>query len=90
MYCKKEHFIGASFWNFAFFLYRVAKVVTPKKAKLAQAEQELKVAMASLQKKQAALKEVQDKLFKLQETLEANKHKKVDLENQVMPDIHDR
>ncbi|KAA0715776.1 Dynein heavy chain 7, axonemal [Triplophysa tibetana] len=62
---------------------KVAKVVTPKKAKLAQAEQELKVAMASLQKKQAALKEVQDKLFKLQETLEANKNKKVDLENQV-------
>lgn len=65
------------------FLYRVAKVVTPKKAKLAQAEQELKVAMTSLHKKQAALKEVQDKLFKLQETLEANKNKKVDLENQV-------
>nr|XP_055071765.1 dynein axonemal heavy chain 7 [Misgurnus anguillicaudatus] len=62
---------------------KVAKVVTPKKEKLALAEQELKVAMAGLQKKQAALKEVQDKLFKLQETLEANKNKKVDLENQV-------
>ncbi|XP_070694441.1 dynein axonemal heavy chain 7 [Pempheris klunzingeri] len=62
---------------------KVAKVVAPKKEKLAQAEGELGVAMESLQKKQAALKEVQDKLAKLQETLEANKNKKADLENQV-------
>uniref|UniRef100_A0A8C1EJH5 Dynein axonemal heavy chain 7 n=1 Tax=Cyprinus carpio carpio TaxID=630221 RepID=A0A8C1EJH5_CYPCA len=61
----------------------VAKVVAPKKEKLALAEEKLKVAMESLQKKQAALKEVQDKLAKLQETLEANKNKKADLENQV-------
>uniref|UniRef100_A0A671S7I2 AAA+ ATPase domain-containing protein n=1 Tax=Sinocyclocheilus anshuiensis TaxID=1608454 RepID=A0A671S7I2_9TELE len=62
---------------------KVAKVVAPKKEKLALAEEKLKVAMESLQKKQAALKEVQDKLAKLQETLEANKNKKADLENQV-------
>ncbi|KAM8856216.1 dynein axonemal heavy chain 7 [Spinachia spinachia] len=62
---------------------KVAKVVAPKKEKLAQAQGELKVAMGSLQKKQAALKEVQDKLAKLQDTLEANKHKKADLESQV-------
>ncbi|XP_031730848.1 dynein heavy chain 7, axonemal isoform X1 [Anarrhichthys ocellatus] len=62
---------------------KVAKVVAPKKEKLAQAEGELKVAMGSLQKKQAALKEVQDKLAKLQDTLEDNKDKKADLENQV-------
>ncbi|TMS06223.1 Dynein heavy chain 7, axonemal, partial [Larimichthys crocea] len=62
---------------------KVAKVVAPKKEKLAQAEGELMVAMQSLQKKQAALKEVQDKLAKLQETLDANKTKKADLENQV-------
>ncbi|XP_058247474.1 dynein axonemal heavy chain 7 [Hemibagrus wyckioides] len=62
---------------------KVAKVVAPKKEKLAQAEAKLKVAMESLQKKQAALKEVQDKLAKLQVTLEANKNKKADLENQV-------
>ncbi|XP_026865841.2 dynein heavy chain 7, axonemal [Electrophorus electricus] len=62
---------------------KVAKVVAPKKEKLAQAESELKVAMDGLRKKQAALKEVQDKLAKLQETLEANKNKKADLENQV-------
>ncbi|KAI5107507.1 dynein heavy chain 7, axonemal isoform X1 [Silurus meridionalis] len=62
---------------------KVAKVVAPKKEKLAQAEAKLKVATESLQKKQGALKEVQDKLAKLQETLEANKNKKADLENQV-------
>uniref|UniRef100_UPI003AAEEA19 dynein axonemal heavy chain 7 n=1 Tax=Centroberyx gerrardi TaxID=166262 RepID=UPI003AAEEA19 len=62
---------------------KVAKVVAPKKEKLAQAEGELKIAMESLRKKQAALKEVQDKLAKLQETLDANKNKKADLENQV-------
>ncbi|KAM7380824.1 hypothetical protein PAMP_004096 [Pampus punctatissimus] len=62
---------------------KVAKVVAPKKEKLAQAEGELKVAMESLHKKQAALKAVQDKLAKLQETLEANKNKKADLESQV-------
>lgn len=63
--------------------FRVAKTVAPKKEKLAQAEGELLVAMTGLQKKQAALKEVQDKLAKLQETFEANKNKKVELENQV-------
>nr|XP_029135329.1 dynein heavy chain 7, axonemal [Labrus bergylta] len=62
---------------------KVAKVVAPKKEKLAQAEGKLKVAMESLHKKQAALKEVQDKLAKLQETLDANKSKKAELENQV-------
>ncbi|XP_028992896.1 dynein axonemal heavy chain 7 [Betta splendens] len=62
---------------------KVAKVVAPKREKLAQAEGELRVAMQSLHKKQAALKEVQDKLAKLQETLEANKNKKADLETQV-------
>uniref|UniRef100_A0A8C4EKJ1 Dynein, axonemal, heavy chain 7 n=1 Tax=Dicentrarchus labrax TaxID=13489 RepID=A0A8C4EKJ1_DICLA len=62
---------------------KVAKVVAPKKEKLAQAEGELSVAMESLQKKQAALKEVQDKLAKLQETFDVNKNKKAELENQV-------
>ena len=39
--------------------------------------------MTSLRKKQAALKEVQDKLQVLQDKLEFNKQKKADLENQV-------
>lgn len=63
--------------------FRVAKVVAPKKEKLAQAEGKLQVAMEGLRKKQAALKEVQDKLAKLQETFDANKKKKVSLENEV-------
>ncbi|XP_066544073.1 dynein axonemal heavy chain 7 isoform X2 [Amia ocellicauda] len=75
---------GLCKWVIAMDSYdKVAKVVAPKKEKLAQAEGELKVAMEGLRKKQAALKEVQDKLAKLQKTLEANKMKKADLENQV-------
>ncbi|KAB1278490.1 POU domain; class 5; transcription factor 1 [Camelus dromedarius] len=61
----------------------VAKIVAPKKIKLAAAEGELKIAMDGLRKKQSALREVQDKLDKLQDTLELNKQKKADLENQV-------
>ncbi|KAM4561096.1 dynein axonemal heavy chain 7 [Fundulus diaphanus] len=62
---------------------KVAKVVAPKKAKLKEAEGELKVAMDALHIKQAALKEVQDKLAKLIETSEAHKNKKADLVDQV-------
>ncbi|XP_049583590.1 dynein axonemal heavy chain 7 [Syngnathus scovelli] len=61
----------------------VAKVVAPKKLKLAQAEAELEVAMAALQKKQAALREVQDQVFNLSQILDANKKKKIELEDQV-------
>jgi dynein heavy chain len=39
--------------------------------------------MASLEKKRASLREVQEKLSKLQDTLAHNKKKKADLENQV-------
>ena len=63
--------------------YRVAKVVAPKKIALKKAESELATAMASLEKKRASLREVQEKLNKLTEKLEFNKQKKVDLENQV-------
>ena len=66
-----------------FSLYRVAKVVAPKKIALKGAESELAVAMEALEKKRASLKQVQDKLAKLQEKLEANKQKKVDLENKM-------
>ena len=58
-------------------------MVAPKKEALAKANAEFSTAMASLEKKRASLREVQDKLTKLQETLEANKAKKADLENQV-------
>ncbi|CAG5865931.1 unnamed protein product, partial [Menidia menidia] len=75
---------GMCKWVCAMDKYDIAaKVVAPKKKKLEQAEQELRVAMEALHIKQAALKEVQDKFAKLQKTLEANKNKKADLENQV-------
>ncbi|CAM5089785.1 unnamed protein product [Natator depressus] len=75
---------GLCKWVIAMDSYdKVAKVVAPKKIKLNQAEGELKIAMDGLRKKQAALKEVQDKLAILQQTLESKKQEKADLENQV-------
>ncbi|XP_055253124.1 dynein axonemal heavy chain 7 isoform X8 [Moschus berezovskii] len=75
---------GLCKWVIAMDSYdKVAKIVAPKKIKLAAAEGELKIAMDGLKKKQAALREVQDKLARLQDTLELNKQKKADLENQV-------
>ncbi|XP_055472779.1 dynein axonemal heavy chain 7, partial [Psammomys obesus] len=75
---------GLCKWVIAMDSYdKVAKIVAPKKIKLAAAEGELRIAMEGLRKKQSALKEVQDKLAKLQDTLEMNKQKKADLENQV-------
>nr|XP_010946997.1 dynein axonemal heavy chain 7 isoform X1 [Camelus bactrianus]XP_045367940.1 dynein axonemal heavy chain 7 isoform X1 [Camelus bactrianus] len=75
---------GLCKWVIAMDSYdKVAKIVAPKKIKLAAAEGELKIAMDGLRKKQSALREVQDKLDKLQDTLELNKQKKADLENQV-------
>uniref|UniRef100_A0A670HTG1 Dynein axonemal heavy chain 7 n=1 Tax=Podarcis muralis TaxID=64176 RepID=A0A670HTG1_PODMU len=75
---------GLCKWVIAMDSYdKVAKVVAPKKIKLSAAEGELKIAMDGLRKKQAALKEVQDKLAKLQKTLEQKKQEKADLENQV-------
>ena len=44
----------------------MAKVVAPKKEALKEAEGDLAVAMGSLEKKRASLREVQDKLAKLQ------------------------
>ncbi|NP_001355646.1 dynein, axonemal, heavy chain 7B isoform X1 [Mus musculus] len=75
---------GLCKWVIAMDSYdKVAKIVAPKKIKLAAAEGKLRIAMEGLRKKQAALYEVQDKLAKLQDTLELNKQKKADLENQV-------
>uniref|UniRef100_A0A672V2F6 Dynein axonemal heavy chain 7 n=1 Tax=Strigops habroptila TaxID=2489341 RepID=A0A672V2F6_STRHB len=75
---------GLCKWVIAMEFYdTVAKNVAPKKLKLNQAEGELKIAMDSLRKKQADLKEVQDKLAVLQHTLESKKQEKADLENQV-------
>ena len=62
---------------------RVAKVVAPKKAKLAGAESELAVAMESLRGKQAELKVVKDKLQKLSDDFAAMESKKNTLVAQV-------
>ena len=61
----------------------MAKVVAPKREALCEAEEQLSVAMADLEKKRASLREVQGKLAKLEQKLETNKNKKLDLENQV-------
>uniref|UniRef100_A0A8C4J682 Dynein axonemal heavy chain 7 n=1 Tax=Dromaius novaehollandiae TaxID=8790 RepID=A0A8C4J682_DRONO len=75
---------GLCKWVIAMEFYdTVTKNVAPKKLKLSQAEGKLKIAMDGLRKKQAALKEVQDKLAVLQQTLESKKQEKADLENQV-------
>jgi len=75
---------GLCKWVIAIEAYdRVAKVVAPKKAALKVAEGELAEAMGSLELKRANLKDVQDKLAKLQETFDINTKKKEDLEKQV-------
>ena len=67
----------------AYLVGSVAKVVAPKREALHEAEEQLSVAMADLEKKRASLREVQDKLARLEQKLETNKNKKLDLENQV-------
>ncbi|KXJ28065.1 dynein heavy chain 7, axonemal [Exaiptasia diaphana] len=75
---------GLCRWVIAMDSYeRVARVVAPKKIALKAAEDDLAIAMEGLNKKRAALKEVQDKLARLQEKYEANVKKKADLEKQV-------
>ncbi|CAG2187901.1 DNAH [Mytilus edulis] len=75
--------VGLCKWVRAMDVYdRVAKVVASKKKLLKKAEGELAIAMGTLEKKRASLREVQEKLSKLQDTLAHNK-KKADLENQV-------
>ncbi|RKO97032.1 hypothetical protein CAUPRSCDRAFT_11277 [Caulochytrium protostelioides] len=61
----------------------VSKVVKPKKAALAVAEDELNTEMVKLRSKQAELKEVEDKMASLQAQFEQMTAKKADLEAQV-------
>eukprot|EP01035_Chromulina_nebulosa_P021320 gene21320-27624_t len=61
---------------------RVAKVVAPKKAALAEAEAKLNATMAALAIKKAELQKVEDDLNALQNSLAAAKQKKLDLETQ--------
>ena len=77
---------GLCSWVRAMEAYdRVAKVVAPKKQKLAESEAEYALLNESLQKKKAELKEVQDRLAdlqaKLQELLAKKKQLEIDVDN---------
>jgi dynein heavy chain len=74
---------GLCKWTLAMESYdRVAKIVAPKKAALAQSEGELAVAMKTLEVKRAELKKVVDELDTLQQQLMDCATKKADLEGQ--------
>jgi dynein heavy chain len=75
---------GLCRWVLAIEKYeKVARVVAPKKAKLKEAEAELKVAMESLNKKRADLRAVQQKLADLRAQFDENMAKKEQLERDV-------
>ncbi|XP_028312358.1 dynein heavy chain 12, axonemal [Gouania willdenowi] len=61
---------------------RVAKVVAPKKANLADAQESLAATMALLDQKRAELKEVEDSFAALKKTLEEKTEEKAQLEFQ--------
>ncbi|VDQ15229.1 unnamed protein product [Trichobilharzia regenti] len=78
---------GLCKWILAMEQYdRVAKIVAPKRAKLAEAEAELAENMAFLKKTQAALAEVEEKLQNLQNQLEATQNEKQRLEDECLGD----
>ncbi|XP_025109931.1 dynein heavy chain 3, axonemal-like isoform X5 [Pomacea canaliculata] len=75
---------GLCRWVRAMDVYdRVAKIVAPKKEKLAEAEGELAVQMKKLGEKRLELKKVQDKLDNLNTTLAAMIKKKKELESNI-------
>ncbi|KAF7662821.1 hypothetical protein LDENG_00225550 [Lucifuga dentata] len=75
---------GLCKWIQAMEVYdRVAKVVAPKKAKLAEAQESLAVTMALLDQKRAELKEVEDRFNALQKTFKEKTEEKAQLEFQV-------
>lgn len=75
---------GLCKWVKAMDVYdKVAKVVAPKKLKLAEAESELAVQMEKLNQKRGQLKEVADKLQNLYDIFEENTMKKKDLEAKI-------
>ncbi|KAG5443966.1 Dynein heavy chain 3, axonemal [Clonorchis sinensis] len=75
---------GLCKWIIALDKYdAVAKIVAPKKEKLAVAEAELEVQMARLAEKKAALDEVQAKFQALQDQLDEMQTKKQDLEDNI-------
>ncbi|KAL8620603.1 hypothetical protein ACOMHN_017884 [Nucella lapillus] len=75
---------GLCKWILAMEIYdRVAKVVAPKKEKLAEAEDELNKTMAKLNEKRAELAAVEKRLADLKATFQEMTEKKAKLEAQV-------
>lgn len=75
---------GLCKWILAMEIYdRVAKVVAPKKARLAEAEEELSVTMKTLNAKRAELAAVEKRLADLKATFKEMTDKKEQLEFQV-------
>ncbi|XP_034447227.1 dynein heavy chain 12, axonemal [Hippoglossus hippoglossus] len=75
---------GLCKWIKAMEVYdRVAKVVAPKKANLAEAQESLAATMTLLDQKRGELKEVEDRLAALQKTFEEKTEEKAQLEFQV-------
>ncbi|KAL6119092.1 dnah12 [Pungitius sinensis] len=75
---------GLCKWIKAMEVYdRVAKVVAPKKASLAEAQESLAATMVLLDQKRSELKEVEDRLAALQKTFEEKTEEKAQLEIQV-------
>ena len=75
---------GLCKWVLAIEIYdRVAKVVAPKKVRLAEAEGELAQTMAALNAKRDELREVEEKLANLKQTFQEMTEKKAKLEFQV-------
>nr|CAH8868280.1 unnamed protein product [Trichobilharzia regenti] len=75
---------GLCKWIIALDKYdKVAKIVAPKKEKLAIAEAELEVQLVKLAEKKAALDEVQAKFQVLQDQLDEMQKKKQDLEDNI-------
>jgi dynein heavy chain len=68
-------------WVRAMVIYdRVAKIIQPKKLRLAEAQDELARVQAQIQTKQDALQEVLDRIAELRSTLPATEHRKDELE----------
>nr|XP_046251760.1 dynein axonemal heavy chain 12 isoform X2 [Scatophagus argus] len=75
---------GLCKWIKAMEVYdRVAKVVAPKKANLAEAQESLAATMGLLDQKRAELKEVENRLAALQKTFKEKTEEKAQLEFQV-------
>ena len=76
---------GLCKWIMAMELYdRVAKVVAPKKQRLAEAEAELAETMALLEKKRSELQAVEQRLATLKQQFKEMTEKKENLEFQVL------